>query len=247
LYLGVLVLIQSRGPRRPRRSRNPTGSIARAGLPFAFAYAAQKIQAEINKPMLARISNTASAGALSAAQRFTDLLLLPVLAMLETLAPRAYRAQRPIATTFTLGLIPLATALVGGAALASTARWIPWILGPSFDAAVPAVLMLAALPAVQVFRWLLGTAMTALNLHRHFFFVHGVGALASVILIAALTPAFGLPGTIGAAYGTEVALIVVQAVILLRSKLAAPVSPTSTLNPQLGPTRRPLSADDRAT
>ncbi len=221
LYLGVLALIQSHGPRRPRGSTNPIAIVARAGLPFAFAYAAQKVQAEINKPMLARISNTASAGALSAAQRFTDLLLLPVLAMLETLAPRAYRAQRPIATTFTLGLIPLATATAGGGALALSARWIPWILGPSFDAAVPAVLMLAALPAVQVFRWLLGTAMTALNLHRHFFLVHGLGALASVLLIAGLAPAFGITGTIGAAYGTETVLILVQGWILLRNRSTA--------------------------
>lgn len=221
LYLGALVLIQSRGPQQPRLSASPIRSIARASLPFAFAYAAQKVQAEINKPMLARISNTASAGALSAAQRFTDLLLLPVLAMLETLAPRAYRAPRPVATTFTLGLIPLATAVAGGAALATTARWIPWILGPSFDAAVPAVLMLAALPAVQVFRWLLGTAMTALNLQRHFFLVHGTGAVTSVALIAALAPRFGITGAIGAAYGTEAVLILVQGWILLRSRFAA--------------------------
>ncbi len=221
LYLGVLILTQTRGLHRPRRSANPVRSIASTSFPFAFAYAAQKVQAEINKPMLARINNTASAGALSAAQRFTDLLLLPVLAMLETLAPRAYRAQRPIATTFTLGLIPLATAVVGGAALATTARWIPLILGPSFDTAVSAVLMLAALPAVQVFRWLLGTAMTALNLHRHFFLVHGAGALASVMLIAALAPAFGIKGTIGAAYGTEAILILIQAWILLKSKIAS--------------------------
>lgn len=227
LYLGVLALIQSRGPRRPRGSTSPIGSIARAGLPFAFAYAAQKVQAEINKPMLARISNTASAGALSAAQRFTDLLLLPVLAMLETLAPRAYRAPRPIATTFTLGLIPLATATAGGGALALSAQWIPRILGPSFDAAVPAVLMLAALPAVQVFRWLLGTAMTAVNLQRHFFFVHGVGALASVMLIAGLAPAFGITGAVGAAYGTETVLILVQGWLLLRNRSTA--LPTSHL------------------
>ena len=225
LYLGVLVLTQTRGPQRPRRSANHLRSIAGASLPFAFAYAAQKVQAEINKPMLARISNTASAGALSAAQRFTDLLLLPVLAMLETLAPRAYRAPRPLATTFTLGLIPLATAVVGGAGLATTAGWIPWILGPSFDAAVPAVLMLAPLPAVQVVRWLLGTAMTALNLQRHFFLVHGAGAVISVALIAALAPAFGVTGTIGAAYGTEAVLILLQGWILLRKHLTAQQSP----------------------
>ena len=70
--------------------------------------------------------------------------------------------------------------------------------------------MLAALPAVQVFRWLLGTAMTALNLHRHFFLVHGTGALVNITLIAILAPGFGIKGTIYATYGTEGILICMQ-------------------------------------
>lgn len=218
LYLACLALFESRGLRWPAPSTRPLRHIAGAGLPFAFSYAAHKVQAEINKPMLARITSTADAGALSAAQRFTDLLLLPVLAMLETLAPRSYRAAHPMATTFTLGLIPLAIAGAGGAALAASAHWVPWIVGSSFDGAVSAVLMLAALPAVQVFRWLLGTVMTALDLHRYFFVVHGAGSFTSVLLIAALAPVFGLTGTIVAAYGTEVVLIAIQGWILVRNR-----------------------------
>ena len=218
LYLGVLVLIQTRGPQRPRRSANHLRSIASASLPFAFAYAAQKVQAEINKPMLARISNTASAGALSAAQRFTDLLLLPVLAMLETLAPRVYRAPRPIATTFTLGLIPLATAIVGGAALAMSAQWIPWLLGPSFDATASAVAILAGLPAIQSFRRLFGLLLIALDMHRFLFLLHGTGAIISIMFIAILVPPLGLKGAIYAAYSTEIALILMQIAIITKSR-----------------------------
>lgn len=218
LYLAALVLMEGRGPHRPRWSTRPIRHTAGAGLPFAFSYAAHKVQAEINKPMLARIASTADAGALSAAQRFTDLLLLPVLAMLETLAPRSYRAAHPVKTTITLGLIPLAVAVAGGAVLAASAHWLPLIVGPSFEAAVPAVMMLAALPAVQVFRWLLGTTMTALDLQRHFFVVHGMGAGTSIVLIAMLAPAFGISGTIFAAYGTEVVLIGIQGWILMKHR-----------------------------
>ncbi|MFZ5491089.1 MAG: oligosaccharide flippase family protein [Pseudomonadota bacterium] len=216
LYLAVLVLIEGRGPHRPQWSTRPVRRTAGAGLPFAFSYAAHKVQAEINKPMLARITTAADAGALSAAQRFTDLLLLPVLAMLETLAPRSYRAAHPVKTTFTLGMIPLAVAVIGGAVLAASAHWLPLIVGPSFEDAVPAVMLLAALPAVQVFRWLLGTTMTALDLQQHFFLVHGAGALTSIVSTAALIPAFGITGSIFAAYGTEVTLIVLQGTIVLK-------------------------------
>lgn len=221
-YLLLLLLLASNSNhRRVMDSDTPLGKAIKASLPFSFSYAAQKVQAEINKPMLARISDASGAGVLSAAQRFTDLLLLPVLAMLETLALRVYRAPKPISTTFTLGLAPLATAVLGGGVLFAAAKTIPWILGPSFQASVSAVVLLAALPAVQVFRWLLSTAMTGLDLHRYFFLVHGVGAVTNVFLVAALAPAFGLSGAVWAAYLTEAVLIVIQGAILLRNNRGA--------------------------
>jgi O-antigen/teichoic acid export membrane protein len=216
LYLALLVLIEGRGLHRPQWSTRPLHHIAGAGLPFAFSFAAQKTQTEINKPMLARIGTTADAGALSAAQRFTDLALIPALAMLETLSPRSYRAAHPVQTTFTLGLIPLAVAVVGGAVLAASAYWLPVIVGVSFEAAVPTVVMLAALPAVQVVRWLLRISITALDLHRYFYLVHSAGALTSITLIAVLAPEFGLNGAVFAAYGTEVSLIGTQIFILMK-------------------------------
>jgi O-antigen/teichoic acid export membrane protein len=105
---------------------------------------------------------------------------------------------------------------VGGGALAAVAETIPWILGPSFQASVQAVTLLAALPAVQVFRWLLSTAMTGLDLHRHFYIVHGVGAVTNILLVALLSVPFGLSGAVFAAYGTEALLIVIQGWILVR-------------------------------
>lgn len=220
-YLLFLLLAAARNRRHITGSDTPLAQTIKASLPFSFSYAAQKIQAEINKPMLARINDASGAGALSAAQRFTDLVLLPVLAMLETLAPRVYRAPKPISTAFTLGLVPLATAALGGGVLIAAANAIPWILGPSFQASVPAIVMLAALPAVQVFRWLLSTAMTGLDLHRHFYFVHGAGAVTNVLLVAALAPASGLSGAVWAAYGTEAILIVMQGWIVVRSTRVA--------------------------
>ncbi len=214
-YLGILILMMNRSSLRIKGES--IAHTAKASLPFSFSYAAQKIQAEINKPLLARINDVSGAGTLSAAQRFTDLLLLPILAMVETLSPRVDRSERPVATTFTLGLVPLATAIVGGGALVAAAEAIPWILGPSFEASVPAVVLLAALPAVQVFRWLLGTAVTGLDLHRHFYFVHGAGAVTNILLVASLAATFGLTGAIWAAYGTETVLIVIQGWILIRS------------------------------
>lgn len=209
-----LLLVLFIGTRVNEWTAKSDGSLAEhvvASLPFSFSYSAQKIQAEMNKPILARVTDTSGAGSLSAAQRFTDLLLLPVLPMLETLAPRVYRAQNPMAAAFTLGLIPLVIAALGGGGLVAAAGLVPQILGPSFESAVGAVTLLAALPAVQVFRWLLGAVMTGLDLHRYFYVVHGTGAFTSVLLVAVLAPRFGVLGAVAAAYITEFVLIVLQA------------------------------------
>ncbi|HNL32763.1 MAG TPA: oligosaccharide flippase family protein, partial [Pseudomonadales bacterium] len=77
-YLGILILMMNRSSLRIKGES--IAHTAKASLPFSFSYAAQKIQAEINKPLLARINDVSGAGTLSAAQRFTDLLLLPILA-----------------------------------------------------------------------------------------------------------------------------------------------------------------------
>jgi O-antigen/teichoic acid export membrane protein len=216
LYLGLLVVIVRQGLHRPRTSHKSIRKLASAALPFAFYNAAHKIHGEVNKPLLSRFDSTLSAGTFGAAHRFVDPVLLPALALVETLAPRAYRSPTPAAATIRLGLAPFLVALFGGALLAGLAGWIPTLIGETFAQTRLIVASLALLPAFTVVRILMGVIMTAQNLQRHFFFIHGAGATISTCLTAVLVIYFEAAGAIVAAYLSEASLIAIQGFYILR-------------------------------
>ena len=202
----------------PRPSDTPFTRLATAGFPFAFAGSAMRIQAEANKPILARLDTLAGAGVFSAAQRLTDVVILPLQAMLETLTPRALRAAAPARTVFTLGTPALMFAAGGGLMIAAAAPWLPVLLGASFGSAVTATRILAFFPILLAVRLLLGTVMTAQGEQRHFYGAYGLGAATSIIAAAALVPRLGANGAAIAAYAPEAVLIAFQGWILLHPR-----------------------------
>ncbi|HEY9274562.1 lipopolysaccharide biosynthesis protein, partial [Achromobacter sp.] len=206
----------------PRRSGTPFMRLASAGFAFAFAGAAMRIQAEANKPILARLDSVAGAGIYSVAQRVTDLLVLPLQAMLETLTPRVYRATAPARTVFTLGIPALALAFGGGLVILAAAPWLPVLLGASFESAVAATRILAFVPLLFAVRLLLGTLMMARGEQRRFYGAYGLSATISIIAAAALVPALGVRGAAIATYAPEAALIAFQGWILARPQRIRP-------------------------
>ncbi|MBC7162268.1 MAG: oligosaccharide flippase family protein [Immundisolibacter sp.] len=203
---------------RPVWSGDNLSALVRAGFPFAFAGGAMRVQAEANKPILARLDTLAGVGAFSAAQRVMDVVLLPVTAALDTLLPRAYRAQRPLYTVLRIGTGPLVLSIAGGGLLALSAPLLPALLGPSFAGIESLVRAFALLPAAFVVRSLLTFALAARGGERHFLLTYTVGALTSVVATAAWVPSLGLTGAIAAAYATELSLIAVQGGLLVRRR-----------------------------
>lgn len=206
----------------PRRSDTPFARLATAGFPFAFAGSAMRIQAEANKPILARLDTIAGAGVYGAAQRVTDLVVLPLQAMLEVLTPRAFRTAATARAVFTLGIPALALALGGGLVILAAAPWLPLLLGASFENAVAATRILAFLPLLLAVRLLLGTLMMARGEQRHFYGAYGLSAMISIIAAAALVPRLGVTGAAIAAYAPEAALIAFQGWILARPRRIQP-------------------------
>jgi O-antigen/teichoic acid export membrane protein len=199
---------------KPKRSDTPLAQLIRASLPFAFAGSAMRIQAEANKPILARLDTVVGAGVFSAAQRVTDLIVLPLQAMLETMQPRAFRATAPARTVFTLGIPALAFAAGGGLVIGAAAPTLPLLLGASFEHAVAATRILAFLPFLVAVRLLLGTVMMARGKQHHFYCAYGLSATISIIAAAALVPRLGVTGAAIAAYAPEAVLIALQGWIL---------------------------------
>ena len=216
-YLVLVLVVAIQHLPSPLVSTKPTRHLALAALPFAFAGTAIRLQAEANKPILARYEGLSGAGTFAAAQRITELLLLPLQALLETLIPRAYKAPDPFEATLRLGVLTLGAAAAAGAALASTAPLLPYFLGPRFEPSLHAVRLLAALPTFFVVRSLLTVALAALDGQRHLPVVYGTAAGTGVLATSCWVPQYGLPGAAAALYASEVASILIQ-LILLRTK-----------------------------
>lgn len=216
LYTAGLMVFALHQLGRPAGKQASLSAMMRNGFPFAFAGSAQRIQAEANKPLLARLDSLAGAGAFAVAHRVSDLVLLPLTAMIETLRPRVYRDARPGWAVLQFGSLPLVAAIIGGAALFVSAPLLPRILGESYAAAVPAAQMLAGLPFMIVIRSLLTLLIVAASDPRHFVAIYGLGALTSIVLNAILIPHIGMSGAVVAAYCTEIILIGIQGVLLAR-------------------------------
>jgi O-antigen/teichoic acid export membrane protein len=217
-YVMLTAVAVARHFGQPVTSATPLLRLASAGFPFAFAGSAMRVQAEINKPILAGLNTLAGVGVFSAAQRVTDIVTLPLTAAVETLLPRAYTATRPIHAVLRIGIVPLAASVACGGMLVFAAPILPHLLGSSFRESVALVQMLALLPAALVLRLLLTVAIAAQDGQRHFLLAYGVGAVASILMTAWWVPMFGLRGAVAAAYATEMALISIQGGLLVRSR-----------------------------
>jgi O-antigen/teichoic acid export membrane protein len=200
---------------RPSSSRTRLASLAYAGFPFAFAGTAMRIQAEASKPILARLDTVAGAGVFGAAQRVTDLILLPLQALIDTLMPRAYRATSPdMRIIFVLGIPSLVVATGSGFLIIVGARWLPMILGASYVEAVGIARLLAFLPVLLVFRTLLATLLAAHNGQHHFYLIYGPGVTAGIGVTLLLVPRLGEVGAVVGAYVSEAMIILLQGAVL---------------------------------
>jgi O-antigen/teichoic acid export membrane protein len=217
LYVALVLGMVLRRFGWPRHSAMPLRRLAAAGFPFAFSGSALRVQAEANKPILARLDTLAGVGAFTAAQRVTDVFTVPLQAMLETLLPRAYRTAAGTRTVFTLGGPALVLALLGGFLIAAGAPWLPVLLGPSYTDAVLITYILAFVPVVFVVRMLLTTVLAGRGEQVRFYGIYGLGSVASVVGTALLVAAWGARGAAAAVYVPEVAMIALQIGLLART------------------------------
>jgi O-antigen/teichoic acid export membrane protein len=217
VYIFATAALVARIFGRPRPSRTALDRLIRAGFPFAFAGSAMRVQAEANKPILARLDTLASAGAFSAGQRIIDILILPIQATIAVIMPAAYRAPN-LRAIFTLALRPFAFALFGGVVVLMSAPWIPLILGATYIDTVHVTYLLAFLPSLVVIRSHMTTALAAQNKQRYFYLTHSVGAISGVISALVLVTAYGSAGAALSAYIPEVVIIIIQALLFFAAK-----------------------------
>ena len=179
---------------------------ATSGLPFSLAVFATKLQAELNKPVLAQTSFSL-AGNYNVAQRVVDMANLPLMALQEALWPRLYAQPDPLRQLRRTGLALMAVALLLGAALWLAAPLLPVLLGESFANTVEVLRWLAWLPLLQAFRALLNFHAIHQGRMQMIGWAYALGATVSVAGVSVLVPAFGMTGAVVVGYVAEVAMI----------------------------------------
>ncbi len=129
----------------------------RDGLMYSVGTASARVHAEIDKTMLARFTNVSVVGAYSAAARLVDLLMIPVLALLEATASRFYRHGEAgpawgLGKSTKMITASLCYVVIGGALLWIFSDKLVLLLGPSFAASPQILRVLVFLPLVAVVR-----------------------------------------------------------------------------------------------
>ncbi len=197
---------------RLRANWERVGTTLQEGWAFAFNGAAGKVYMDIDKAMLARMTDLGSTGAYSAAYRVTDLILLPLNALLSVMGPDFFRVgQRGLKETFALvrRVLPLPSlyGAVAGVALWTIAPMVTMVLGPQYEGAVAVIRWLAWLPLVRLFRLFLQRAHAASNRQRRVAGVVGMGAVANVALNAWMIALWSWQGAVLATYAAELLMI----------------------------------------
>lgn len=195
-----------------RKRAAPIGAptrLIREGLPFAIGALSLRLQTEFNKPVLAHLGY-AEVGYFGIAQRITDFASLPLMALQEALWPRVYAASNPTLRLRRTGAVVVAFALLGGAAIALLSPLLPKLLGHGYTQATPLLIALAGLPATQVIRNLGNARLVARGQSSRLTQIYLVGSLIGVVLTTGLVLLYGMLGAVGAAYATEVILIILQ-------------------------------------
>ncbi len=183
----------------------------RDGLAFSIGLGSQAVYNDADKAMLARITGATSAGVYTAAYRLVDMAFLPMRALLSAAYPRFFAAgaggiRGTVALARSLAPASAGYALLASAGLFVAAPLAPVLLGPGYDAVVPALRALALLPLLKVAHYRAADALTGAGLQgaRSAWQV-GVAGL-NVGLNLALIPTYGVGGAVVSSLACDAAL-----------------------------------------
>lgn len=196
----------------PKLSFRGALTTMREGFYYALTSATSRINGEIDKVFLARLTDLGITGAYSAAYRFIDIIMLPINALFESSAARFFREGRTGITgsgKYARNLLPIPSlyAVLGGLLLFLFADIIPLLLGPEYIISVPMLKWLAFLPLLLVIRTFLGMVLIAGGHSRYNSIVFATGALANIGLNLYLIPLFSWTGAALATIIAEIVMI----------------------------------------
>lgn len=198
------------------------------GIFFSISASADKINADIDKTMLARLASLEATGIYSAAYRIIDVIFTPVGALMASASARIFQqgsAGFSSSLSYALRILPIPAlySVVAGVALYLAAPLLTLILGAGFSESVDAVQWLSGLPLLMVARHFPSMALAVAGFHKVRSVCQVGAAVTNVFLNLWLIPLYGWHGAVWATLVTEALLGIVLWVLSWRALSKHPV------------------------
>ncbi len=195
--IAILVVNKMVAPPRPIFSE--LKSNIGQGIYFSISASANNINAGLDKSMLGKLSNVASAGIYGSAYRFIDVGNVPLLALFGASYKRFFQhgaSGIKGSLDFAKRLLPVLTLYAVGSFLGYwlLAPFIPVILGEEYREAIGALLWLSPLPAIAAFQYLAADTLTGSGHQKARSMVQLAAAVVNISLNIWLIPQFSWKG-----------------------------------------------------
>ncbi|MGD1920719.1 MAG: polysaccharide biosynthesis C-terminal domain-containing protein [Pleurocapsa sp.] len=195
--IAILVVNKMVAPPRPIFSE--LKSNIGQGIYFSISASANNINAGLDKSMLGKLSNVASAGIYGSAYRFIDVGNVPLFAIFGASYKRFFQhgaSGIKGSLDFAKRLLPVLTLYAVGSFLGYwlLAPFIPVILGEEYREAIGALLWLSPLPAIAAFQYLAADTLTGSGHQKARSMVQLAAAVVNISLNIWLIPQFSWKG-----------------------------------------------------
>ncbi|MCX7112898.1 MAG: hypothetical protein NTX45_22835 [Proteobacteria bacterium] len=183
-----------------------------SGMHFAIIGSLARINGELDKSLLARLDTLYTVGFYSAALRCIDIIMLPVIALLDSALVRFFREGEKgiynvLILTRKIIIIPLIFTLLSGLMLPIIANLLPLILGSSFNESATVLNWLIFLPSVFVLRYFVVWIAYATKHENLTTRIYLLAIFTNLGISISLIPKIGWRGTVIAIYSSEITMI----------------------------------------
>jgi O-antigen/teichoic acid export membrane protein len=184
---------------------------AKEGVYFSISTSAQTIYNDIDKTMLAKLSDFTSTGIYAAAYRIIDVSLTPVRSLVSAAYPEFFR----IGTEGVQKTYPYARKLIYRSSIYGLANFVllmlfapllPHILGPKYLSAVPATQWLALIPFLRCIHLFLADSLSGAGYQRVRTLIQAGIAIFNVVLNLLILPRWSWRGAAWTSLVSDAAL-----------------------------------------
>jgi O-antigen/teichoic acid export membrane protein len=208
----LVVVHQEIGPAKPNLPK--LYPELRQGSYFAVGLSAQSIYNDIDKTMLASLASVEATGLYAAAYRLIEVAFVPMRSLLDASYTRFFKAGKTgVKGTWLVArkLLPMmgGYGLVAAAGLYLCAPVVPWVLGPEYQMAVPALQWLAPIVLLKGLHYIAADTLTGADLQGYRSLTQIGVAVLNIVLNLWLIPRYGWQGAVIASLVSDGLLMVV--------------------------------------